>query len=89
MATDFTNLSSKEVERLHKNADTDGSAKSMHHTLGPGINQSSPGGHTHRGGDSALLLEGTSISGSRGSGAALQSVIAALVELGASDNTTT
>lgn len=79
--------SSKEVQDFHTNADTDGSSKSIHHTLGSGINQASPGTHTHDGGNSKLLLEGVTISGSRGGNAALASVIAALVSLGASDAT--
>lgn len=79
--------STKEVARFHSNADTDGNEGSIHHTLGPRKGQSSPGDHDHRGGTSALLLQGTTISGSRASGAALISVIAALVELGAEDTT--
>lgn len=86
MATDYTSLSSKEVEKLHSKADTDGSAKAIHHTLGTGINQASPGNHTHRGGDSPMLLEGVSLTGD-GTRVVVQSIIAALVELGASDNT--
>ncbi len=80
--------SSKEVTKFHSNADTDGNEGSLHHTLGPRKGQASPGDHDHRGGTSVLLLQGTTISGSRASGAALISVIAALVELGATDTTT-
>lgn len=80
--------SAREVEKFHENSDVDGSPKAIHHTLGPGINQAAPGPHNHRGGDSALLLEGVTLSGSRGDNAALASVIAALVELGATDVTT-
>lgn len=88
MANDPTLPSAKEVEKFHQNADVDGSSKALHHTLGPGPNQAAAGNHNHRGGDSVLLLEGTTISGSRGDNAALASVISVLVELGATDSTT-
>lgn len=48
-------LPSHIVRALHHNADTDGSPKSVHHTLGPGPNQAAPGNHTHDGGQSATL----------------------------------
>lgn len=85
---DFDNLSDEEVRRLHEKADTDGDDRSMHHTLGPRRGQASPGSHTHDGGDSVQLLADTVITGSKSSGAALISVIAALRELGATDATT-
>jgi hypothetical protein len=81
----------REVERIHQAADTDGSPKAAHHTLGPFPNQASPGNHTHDGGSSAILplvLDTVSITGSKSSGAALDSIIAALVTLGATDLTT-
>jgi hypothetical protein len=56
--------------------------------LGPRRGQPAGGSHRHDGGDSPQLLEGFTLSGSRASGAALTSVIAALVELGAKDATT-
>lgn len=80
--------SSEVVEKFHRKADTDGSETSAHHTLGNGRNQAAPGNHDHRGGSSVLLLDGFTLTGSRGSNAALASVIAALVELGATDSTT-
>lgn len=80
--------SGRDVQKFHTNADTDGNEQSAHHTLGPSNNQASPGNHDHRGGNSVPLLDGTTITGSRASGAALVSVIAALVELGAKDSTT-
>lgn len=79
--------SAEEVKRFHTKADTDGQSTSAHHTLGAGSNQSSPGNHIHDGGSSKLLLEGLSLTGSRSGGAALVSVINALVTLGATDNT--
>lgn len=81
----------KVVKDYHTNADTDGSAKAIHHTLGPGANQAAAGNHTHDGGNSAVLekpLEGVSITGSRATDAWRTSVIAALVKLGAIDGTT-
>lgn len=59
--------------------DVDLSERSPHHTLGNSHNQASRGDHGH--------LESVVITGSRASGAALVSVIAALVELGATDAT--
>lgn len=47
--------SPKEVELFHKNSDKDGSPTSIHHTLGNGPNQASPGDHTHDGGTSKEL----------------------------------
>jgi len=80
--------SAKEVEQFHEKADTDGSHHAIHHTLGSGRNQASPGDHTHDGGTSPLLLEGFTIMGSKSDGTALSNVIAALVQLGATDATT-
>lgn len=77
------------VRDFHEKADTDGGVKAIHHTLGPAREQAAPGSHAHDGGDSLQLLAGTTVTGSRSSGAALVSVIAALVQLGAIDATTT
>lgn len=81
----------QEVIDFHTNSDLDGGPKSQHHTLGPGANQAASGNHSHDGGNSAkaiIPLDGLSLTGSRAGGAALVSVIAALVQLGATDNTT-
>lgn len=78
----------EEVERFHMNADTDIRPEALHHTLGSAPGQASPGDHKHDGSDSELLLAGTTLTGSRGGNIALQSVIAALVRLGAQDSTT-
>lgn len=80
--------SSKEVEVFHTNSDKDGTPTSVHHTLGNGPNQAAPGDHIHDGGSSKELLEEVTITGSKASGAALDSVIDALVKLGATDATT-
>lgn len=77
------------VAKFHTNADTDGNEGSIHHTLGPGHSQASPGDHDHRGGASVALLSGVTISGSHASpDTIITSILAALVELGATDSTT-
>lgn len=76
------------VDDFHTNSDLDTRAEAQHHSLGPGPTQAAPGDHTHDGGDSALLLEGETISGSRSSDAWRLSVNAILVRLGATDNST-
>lgn len=79
---------SKTINEFHSNDDVDKDSNAHHHTLGGGANQASPGSHRHDGTDSVQLLEGIEIAGSRGGNLALQSVIQALVALGATDNTT-
>lgn len=80
--------SSDVVAKFHQKADTDVSTTAIHHTLGDGPNQSSPGAHDHRGNGGALLLEGISVTGSRGGNVALFSLISALKPFGLQDNTT-
>lgn len=81
--------SPKEVEVIHRNADTDGRREALHHTLGPSPTQASPGDHKHDGSSSAKLLTGVTIAGSRTDGTAVLSIIQALVKLGAQNSTTT
>ena len=88
MPGEFDVPSAEEITKLHRNADTDGDARSAHHTLGARAGQAAPGNHSHDGGTSVLLLDGTTISGSRGTSTAVVSIIAALVQLGATDATT-
>lgn len=78
----------EEVERFHTNSDVDLRAESQHHTLGSSPSQASPGDHNHDGGNSALILEGLAITGSRNSDAWRLSVNALLKRLGADDNST-
>lgn len=80
--------SSKEVALLHTNADTDGSPQSAHHSLGSTNRQAAPGDHIHDGGTSKLLLDGVILTGAKAGNAAVASIVAALVTLGATDNTT-
>lgn len=70
------------------NADTDVRPDSLHHTLGSRESQASPGNHGHDGGDSILLLEGFTITGSHSAGTSLNSIVACLVRLGATDQST-
>jgi hypothetical protein len=67
--------------------DTDGSDQSVHHTLGANKGQASPGDHDHRGGSSVALLQGMTVSGSNAT-EMLASIVAILVDLGATDSTT-
>lgn len=76
------------VNEFHTNDDTDKDSNAHHHTLGAGANQASPGSHRHDGTDSIALLQDFELSGSKSSGTALNSIILALVQLGATDNTT-
>ena len=74
---------------FHTNDDVDTTSEAHHHTLGPGVNQSASGAHTHDGNNSSFLGEGVTISGSKGGNAALASAIAAMVQiLGVTDSTT-
>ena len=82
----------KDVQDFHTHADTDGGPKSVHHTLGPNAGQAAAGNHTHDGGNSAALdklLEGITVTGSRGSNAALASLLTQLAaKFGLTDSTT-
>lgn len=77
------------VDKFHKNAGVDTRKEDIHHTIGPGPTQAASGAHTHNGTDGPLLLEGFSLTGSKGSpSTVLPSIIACLARLGATDNTT-
>jgi len=85
----FDNVSAEDVEKLHRNADTDVRRESIHHTLGPRSSQAAAGDHKHDGSDSPLILAGLTISGSRASSTSITpSIIACLVRLGATDSST-
>ena len=78
-----------EVASFHRNADTDGSETSMHHTLGSSNYQASPGDHTHDGGSSQMIIRDMAITGSQSNPQSMwPSIIAILVRLGAKDSTT-
>ena len=76
------------VRVFHTNVQVDTRKEDVHHTLGTSGNHAAAGNHNHHGGDSVLLLGGIVLTGSRGGNTALQSVIQALVSLGAKDSTT-
>lgn len=76
------------VNKFHTKSDVDSSSFAQHHTIGNRVHQAASGAHTHDGKNSKALLEGVSITGSRSSGAALESILDALVALGATDSTT-
>lgn len=90
--------SGKEVQWFHREADTDGSELSIHHTLGNEQNQAAKGNHTHDGRNGKRLLgEANAITGTKylnGTPSAtdlqnlqnqINSVVAVLVSLGAVD----
>ena len=76
------------VAEIHRNADTDSGKTAVHHTIGPAPDQVASGAHTHDGGETRQLLAGVTLTGAKAGNAALASVVAALVALGAEDNTT-
>lgn len=78
------------VIKFHKHAPTDTRADDIHHTLGAGPLQAAKGSHGHTGGaDGVLLLEGMTLTGSKSTPSTMwPTILAALVRLGAVDNTT-
>lgn len=77
------------VKAFHEKSDQDASAQSQHHTLGPKNGQAAGGDHNHiLGTPYKKPLTGVTLTGAKGGNAALASVIAALVKMGATDNTT-
>lgn len=81
--------SPQEVREFHTRADTDSSALAAHHTLGVKHDQASPGDHKHNGVGSLFLMEGITITGSKGGNAALADLITKLAAaLGFTDATT-
>lgn len=45
----------EEVNAFHLNSDKDSSSLALHHTLGLGATQASPGNHSHNGKDSVRI----------------------------------
>jgi hypothetical protein len=76
------------VDDFHTNSDVDSRSEAQHHTLGPLPTQAASGDHNHDGGNSALILQGETISGSRAADSWRLSVNAILVRLGAEDLST-
>lgn len=82
-----------QVEKFHRKSDLDSKPQAQHHSIGSSDNQASPGTHRHDGTTSQLILEGFVLTGNRGTASvagvgALTTIIQALVQLGAVDNTT-
>lgn len=78
---------SEEVTQFHTNSDVDSRPEAQHHTIGNGPNNAAAGDHDHRT-KGKKILDGVVITGSKaGTNAAFNgSVLAALVALGAKDN---
>ena len=85
----FQNVPARYVVEFHRNSDVDKDGKSLHHTLGTGSYNASPGHHTHDGRNSKLLFDNVVISGSRSAsvGSILNAIIDALVPLGVQNGT--
>lgn len=78
-----------QVNGFHARSDLDSSWSAQHHTLGLKHDQAAPGDHKHDGKSSRKLMEGISVTGSKGGNAALGDLITKLsVALGFTDNTT-
>lgn len=77
-----------DVDDFHQQSDLDTRSESQHHTLGAGQDQAAAGNHSHDGGTSAFLWGGNTLTGSRGGNMAVASIIAVLVQKGATDSTT-
>lgn len=79
----------EQVNKFHERSDVDSSWSAQHHSLGVKHDQASPGDHIHNGEGSLFLMEGVTITGSKGGNAALASLINALADyLGFTDGTT-
>lgn len=81
--------SAEEVNKFHRNADTDSSITALHHTLGTRRNQASKGDHIHDGENGLKIMSDVTITGAKGGNVALANLITALAAaLGFTDNTT-
>lgn len=76
----LTDLPARQVNAMHRRADTDASATAKHHTLGVQRNQSSPGDHVHDGKASKPVGAGLglAISGVKNTVASEDSIVAML-----------
>lgn len=81
----------RQVNFFHTRSDVDSGPTAMHHTLGIGHNQASPGDHVHDGKSSRKVGTGLTLSasGSKAGNAALGSLITMLKNvIEFTDNTT-
>lgn len=77
------------VNKFHKYAPVDTRKDDIHHTIGLSPTQAASGAHNHRDGQSVLLFEGMTLTGSRTSLASVWPSLAALLTaFGARDQTT-
>jgi hypothetical protein len=78
-----------QVAGFHARSDLDSSWNAQHHTLGIKHDQASPGDHIHDGKSSRRLMEGQTLTGSKGGNVALANLITKLsATLGFTDSTT-
>ena len=78
-----------EVQKFHARSDVDSGPMAQHHSLGVKHNQASAGDHTHDGVGSLFLMDGITVTGSKGGNAALADLITKLAAaLGFTDATT-
>lgn len=79
----------QEVNAFHDRSDVDSAWSAQHHTIGVKHDQAAAGDHKHDGNNSKLLMEGVTITGSKGGNVALGNLITALADaLGFTDSTT-
>lgn len=79
----------EQVSRFHERSDCDSSSTAQHHTIGVKHDQAAPGDHKHDGVGSLRLMEGITITGSKGGNLALGDLITKLATaLGFTDATT-
>lgn len=79
----------QEVNAFHSRDDVDSSWQAHHHTIGVKHDQAAAGDHKHDGVGSLPLMDGITITGSKGGNVALANLISALATaLGFTDSTT-
>lgn len=84
-----TTPSPSDVNALHARSDVDSGWQAQHHSLGIKHNQAAAGDHKHNGQDSRKIMEGITITGSKGGNVALADLISKLsASLGFTDGTT-
>lgn len=78
-----------QVNSFHSRSDVDSGWQAQHHTLGIKHDQAAAGDHKHDGNNSKKLMEGITVTGSKGGNAALADLITKLAAaLGFTDGTT-
>ena len=78
-----------QVNKFHDRSDVDSGWHAQHHTLGVKHDQAAAGDHKHDGNNSKFIMEGITITGSKGGNVALANLITELAAaLGFTDGTT-